>query len=43
MNHKPNQFMFPREDERGPQDGGWLADAIQRAQTQLASLRFDRP
>ena len=38
-----NQFMFPREDTRGPQDGGWLADAIQQAQTQLASLRFDRP
>jgi hypothetical protein len=38
-----NQFMFPREDSRGPQKGEWLADAIQRAQTQLASLRFDRP
>jgi hypothetical protein len=38
-----NQFMFPREDSRGPQEDDWLAGAIQRAQTQLASLRFDRP
>jgi hypothetical protein len=37
-----NQFMFPREDARGPQDGEWLAEAIERAQTQLASLRFDQ-
>jgi len=39
----PHQFMFPREDARGPQDGAWLAEAIERAQAQLASLRFDRP
>lgn len=43
INHKPNQFMFPREDSRGPQEGEWLEDAIERAQAQLASIRFDRP
>ena len=26
-----NQFMFPREDTRGPQDGTWLVEAIERA------------
>jgi hypothetical protein len=35
--------MFPREDSRGPQEGEWLEEAIERAQAQLASIRFDRP
>lgn len=43
MNHNANQFAFPREDTRGPQDGMWLADAIERAETHLASIRFDDP
>jgi hypothetical protein len=43
MNRKPDQFMFPREDTRAPQDGTWLVEAIERAQAQHASLRFDRP
>jgi len=38
-----NQFMFPRQDDRGAQEAAWLADAIERAEAQLASLRFDRP
>ena len=38
-----NQFAFPREDTRGPQEGAWLADAIERAEAQLASIRFDNP
>lgn len=38
-----NQFAFPREDTRGPQEGSWLADAIARAEAQLASIRFDQP
>lgn len=38
-----NQFMFPRQDERGPQDGAWLAGAIERAEQALSGLRFDRP
>lgn len=41
--HNPNQFMYPREDARSPQDGAWLAEAVERARAQLASLRFDRP
>lgn len=38
-----NQFAFPREDERGPQEAEWLAGCIERAEAQLASVRFDRP
>jgi hypothetical protein len=38
-----NQFAFPREDQRGPQDGAWLVGCIDQAQAQLASLRFDHP
>jgi hypothetical protein len=37
------QFMFPREDTRGPQEGAWLVEAIERARAQLASVRFDQP
>jgi len=36
-----NQFMFPRQDDRGPQDAAWLAGAIERAEVQLSSVRFD--
>jgi hypothetical protein len=38
-----NQFAYPREDFRGPQDGAWLAGAIERAESLLADIRFDRP
>lgn len=38
-----NQFMFPRTDDRGPQEPEWLAGAIERAEVLLASLRFDDP
>jgi hypothetical protein len=38
-----NQFAFPRQDERGPQDPEWLASCIERAEGQLASVRFDAP
>jgi len=38
-----NQFMYPREDLRGQQDGTWLASAIERTEGMLAELRFDRP
>jgi hypothetical protein len=40
---KLNQFAFPREDERGSQDGTWLVEVIERAPAQLASVRFDSP
>jgi hypothetical protein len=36
-----NQFAFPREDHRGPQEGAWLVSCVDRAQAQLASIRFD--
>jgi hypothetical protein len=38
-----NLFMYPREDERGPQDPAWLAGAIDRAEATLRSLRFADP
>lgn len=37
-----NQFMYPRHDLRGVQDGLWLSGAIEQTETMLASLRFDR-
>jgi hypothetical protein len=38
-----NQFAYPREELRGPQDGTWLTSAIERTEAMLADLRFDRP
>jgi hypothetical protein len=38
-----NQFAYPREDVRGPQDGAWLAAAIEQAEALLADVRLDRP
>jgi hypothetical protein len=38
-----NQFLFPRTDDRGPQDAAWVAGAIERAELALRELRFDRP
>ena len=38
-----NQFMFPRQDDRGPQEAAWLAGSIERAEVALRSIRFDRP
>jgi hypothetical protein len=38
-----NQFAYPREDIRGPQDGAWLAGAVEQAEALLADVRFDRP
>jgi hypothetical protein len=37
-----NQFMYPREDLRGRQDGAWLVGAIERTEAMVGSLRFDR-
>jgi hypothetical protein len=37
-----NQFAYPRQDIRGPQDATWLASAIEQAETLLAEVRFDR-
>ena len=38
-----NQFVFPREDLRGPQDGAWLVGAVERTEAMLSTIRFDRP
>lgn len=38
-----NQFAYPREDVRGPQEPAWLAAAIEQAEALLADIRFDRP
>src|SRR5436190_23167598 len=38
-----NIFMFPKDDERGHQDGAWLAAAVDRMEALLQSLRFDEP
>lgn len=38
-----NQFAYPREDRRGPQDAAWVASAIEEAEALLADVRFDRP
>lgn len=38
-----NQFAYPREDMRGPQDAAWLTGAIDRAEALLADVRLDRP
>jgi hypothetical protein len=38
-----NQFLFPRTDDRGPQDVAWVAAAIERAELALRDVRFDRP
>ena len=38
-----NLFMFPREDERGPQEAGWLAGAMDRTEARLRSIQFADP
>jgi hypothetical protein len=38
-----NLFLYPAQDDRGEQDAGWLAGALDRAEEGLRSLRFDSP
>ena len=38
-----NTFMFPSVDERGPQDGAWLAGVLDRTEERLAALDFADP
>jgi hypothetical protein len=38
-----NQFAYPRVDSRGPQDGAWLASAIDQAEALLADVRLNHP
>jgi hypothetical protein len=35
-----NQFLYPREDQRGPQDGAWLIGAVDRVEAMLADVRL---
>jgi hypothetical protein len=37
-----NQFAYPRQDLRGPQDPTWLASAVEQAEVLLADVRLDR-
>ncbi len=37
-----NQFIYPRDDLRGPQDPAWLAGAIERTGATLAAIRLDQ-
>jgi hypothetical protein len=38
-----NLFMFPREDDRGPQGPTWLAGAMDHAEERLRSVDFADP
>jgi hypothetical protein len=38
-----NLFMFPVEDERGPQEAAWLAEAMNRADERLRGVDFATP
>lgn len=38
-----NQFVYPREDLRGDQDGAWLVSAVERTEAMLSTIRLDRP
>lgn len=38
-----NQYLYPREDQRGPQDGSWLVGAVEHVEAMLAEVRLDRP
>lgn len=35
-----NLFMYPVQDERGPHDAAWLAQALDRAEGNLRSVDF---
>ena len=38
-----NTFMFPKRDDRGPQNGAWLVAEVDRTEALLQSLRFGDP
>lgn len=38
-----NTFLFPRSDERGPQDAAWVASQIERAEALLRSFSLVEP
>jgi hypothetical protein len=37
-----NLFMFPIQDERGPQEAAWLSHAMEAAEARLASVDLRR-
>ena len=38
-----NTFLFPRSDERGPQDPAWVASRIERTEALLRSVSLLEP
>jgi len=38
-----NTFMFPVEDQRGPQEAAWLAHAIETTEARLRSVDLANP
>jgi hypothetical protein len=42
-NEALNLFMFPVEDERGPQEAGWVTAAMDRAEAALRGLDLASP
>jgi hypothetical protein len=38
-----NLFMFPVEDDRGPQEAAWLSHAIETAEARLAGVNLVNP
>jgi hypothetical protein len=38
-----NLFMYPEQDEKGPQDGAWLVAATDRADAHIRSLDLASP
>jgi hypothetical protein len=38
-----NLFMFPTQDERGPQDTAWLTHALDQVDARLRSVDFTDP
>lgn len=38
-----NQFIYPRQDLRGPQDGSWLVSAVEQTQAMLAEVDLAQP
>jgi hypothetical protein len=38
-----NLFMFPMQDERGPQDPGWLVHAVDQVEARLRGIDFADP
>lgn len=42
-NESLNLYMYPMQDERGPQDAGWLVHAVDQVEAGLRSVNFVDP